>query len=400
MPSFTFARGNASKLLSLPLYALGRLASVLVRRSDSLWVFACGSGIGEGSLELYRFTKDANPSLRLVWLTRDRAELARARDLGLTAATRSSWQGFRLTLRAGVLVLTHGLGDVNRFGTHGAFIVQLWHGIPLKKIQLDSPVTFRGFAPALMLRLYRRSTSAISLMPAASEVAAERLRSAFGLAENRVVVTGDPRDDVLFQDALKARELLATSVGDLGRDHIVLYAPTWRDGDPDPCIPTAPQWKAIAAHLERTSQLLVVRPHPHSVGDYLCGADVSPRIRLLSASAQDDINPVLPAIDTLITDYSSIAFDFALLGRPIVFLAPDAESYARTRGLYEPYKKFSGGSDVASWEGVLALLVDPHALSRLAAHAVKLAQTHHHFRDGRNTERLYEQLLTRVKGQA
>lgn len=400
VPSFTFARGNASKLLSLPLYAFGRLASLLVRRSDSLWVFACGSGIGEGSLELYRFAKDADPSLRLVWLARNRAELAQARDLGLTAAIRSSWRGFRLTLRAGVIVLTHGLGDANRFGTHGAFIVQLWHGIPLKKIQLDSPATFRGFAPSLMRKLYGRSTAAISLLPAASEVSAKRLRSAFGVPEARVVVTGDPRDDVLFHDAHDARALLADTIGDLGTDRVVLYAPTWRDGDVDPSVPTAAEWKAIAAHLESTSQILVVRPHPHSVGDYRSGEDVSPRIRMLPASAQNDINPVLPAVDTLITDYSSTAFDFALLGRPIVFLAPDAETYARTRGLYEPYEKFSGGSHVATWDAVLKTLDDPPALSRLAEHAVKLAHTHHRFRDGRNTQRLFEELHTRVKGQA
>lgn len=400
VPSFTFARGNASKLLSLPLYALGRIASLLVRRSSSLWVFACGSGIGEGALELYRVAGGADPSLRLVWLTRNRTELMEARRLGLTAATRSSWRGFRLTLRAGVIVLTHGMGDANRFATHGAFIVQLWHGIPLKKIQLDSPATFRGFAPRLMRRLYRRSTSAIALMPAASDVAAERLRSAFGLAHDRVVVTGDPRDDVVFHDALEARQLLARSIGDFGSDRVVLYAPTWRDGDPDPSIPSGAEWKSIATYLERTSQLLVVRPHPHSVGDYHVGAEVSRNIRLLPATVQNDINPVLPAVDILITDFSSTAFDFALLGRPIVFLAPDAQYYARTRGLYEPYEKFSGASEADSWDAVLDLLADPHALSRSAEHAVKLAQTHHRFQDGQNTQRFYEQLHTRLKGQA
>lgn len=384
----------------MPLYAFGRLASLFVRRNDSLWVFACGSGIGEGALELYRFVKDTDPSIRLVWLTRNDVELTHARRLGLTAATRTSWRGFRLTLRARVLVLTHGMGDANRFATHGAFIVQLWHGIPLKKIQLDSPATFRGFAPALMRRLYRRSTSAIDLMPAASEVAAERLRSAFGLPVDRVVVTGDPRDDVVFDDPREAKELLSTSIGDIGSDRVVLYAPTWRDGEVDPSVPTSAEWDAIAAHLDTTSQLLVVRPHPHSVGDYRAGEQVSPRIRMLPASAQNDINPVLPAVDILITDFSSTAFDFALLGRPIVFLAPDAHTYARTRGLYEPYEKFSGSTHVATWDAVLAVLEDPHALSQLATHAVKLAQTHHQFHDGRNTERLYEQLLTRVKGQA
>lgn len=393
-------------LLSLPLYALGRLASVFVRRRDRLWVFACGSGLGEGALALYLHARAADPALRLVWLARDRDELARARELGLTAVLRSGWRGFRMTLRAGVIAVTHGLGDANRFGTHGAFIVQLWHGIPLKKIQLDSPVTFRGALPTRMLRaLYRRNTSAIGLVPAASEVSAVRLRSAFGLPDSRVVVTGDPRDDVVLGSAEEARALLARRIGDYRAGanslaRVILFAPTWRDGEVDPVIPSAEDWKSIAAFLEAIDSVLVLRPHPHGVGDYRAGLAVSTRIRMLPADVQNDINPALPAVDVLVTDYSSIAFDFALLGRPIAFLAPDAQEYAAARGLYEPYREFSGGSEVASWAELLPLLADPAALERLAEHAVHLAATHHEYREGRNTERVYAELLTRLGGQA
>lgn len=408
VPSFTFARGNATKLLSSPLYALGRLASVFIRRRDALWVFACGSGLGEGSLALYRMADAADPSLRLVWIARDREELARARALGLTSVLRSSWRGFRMTLRARVIVVTHGLGDVNRFGTHGAFILQLWHGIPLKRIQLDSPVTFggSGLVSRMLRALYRRNSAAIDLVPAASESSAGRLRTAFGLPADRVVVTGDPRDDAVLGSREAARELLERGVGGLGGDEVILFAPTWRDGEADPVVPTDAEWSSIAENLEATARVLVLRPHPHSVGDYRPGPAASNRIRMLSATVQNDINPVLPAVDILVTDYSSIAFDFALLGRPIAFLAPDAREYARTRGLYEPYREFSGGSEVESWAELLSLLATPAsgsrplALERLAAHAVHLAATHHEYRDGRNTERVYEVLRTRLGGQA
>ncbi len=383
----------------MPLYALGRLASAFVRREDDRWVFASGSGLGEGALALHDHARSADGSLRLAWIARDRAELSAARARGMTAVLRSSRRGLRATLRARVIVVTHGLGDANRFGTHGAVIVQLWHGIPLKKIQLDSPVTFRG-GPSRMLRgLYRRNSSAIALVPAASEVSAARLRSAFGLPADRVVVTGDPRDDVVLAPPGRARTLLVNGIGDYGDDRVVLFAPTWRDGDPDPSIPTAAEWQSIAAHLEESSSVLVLRPHPHSVGDYRGGPAVSPRIRMLPAATQNDINPVLAAVDALVTDYSSIAFDFALLGRPIVFLAPDAQEYAATRGLYEPYATFTGGSEVTTWAAVLGLLDDPAALDRLAGHAVHLAATHHEYRDGANTARVYEELLTRLGGQ-
>lgn len=399
MPSFTFARGNATRLLSLPLYALGRVASAYTLREDDRWVFASGSGLGEGALALHDFARSADPTLRLAWIARDRAELDAARERGMTAVLRSSWRGLRTTLRARVVVVTHGLGDANRFGMHGAYIVQLWHGIPLKKIQLDSPVTFRG-GPSRMLRaLYRRNSSAIAFVPAASEVSAARLRTAFGLPADRVVVTGDPRDDVVFAPPGPARALLAHGIGDCGDNRVILFAPTWRDGDPDPTIPSPAEWERIAAFLDATASVLVLRPHPHSVGDYRGGPAASTRIRMLAAGTQNDINPVLPAVDVLVTDFSSIAFDFALLGRPIVFLAPDAQDYAATRGLYEPYTTVTGGSEVTTWDGALGLLGDPAALERLAGHAVHLAATHHEYRDGANTARVYEELLTRLGGQ-
>jgi len=142
MASFTFGAGNARKVLRLPLYALGALATLLVPRTPRLWVFGSGIGVGEGALPLYRAARQALPdSVRLVWLAGSSAELTAAIAAGLDAERRSGWRGFRLTLRARVLVVTHGFGDVNRYATRGGFVVQLWHGIPLKRLHLDSDAT-------------------------------------------------------------------------------------------------------------------------------------------------------------------------------------------------------------------------------------------------------------------
>jgi CDP-glycerol glycerophosphotransferase (TagB/SpsB family) len=405
---FTFARGNAKKLLSAPLYALGGIASLVVPRRRGSWVFACGSGLGEGSLALALHAAHEDPALAITWLARDADELRRAHALGLPSVLRSSWAGFGRTLRAELVAVTHGLGDANRFGTRGAFIVQLWHGIPLKRIQLDSPVTFGG--PAVLRRvlrgLYRRNAASIRMLPAASEYSAARLRTAFGLPENRVIVTGDPRDDVLLAGSEEsrraaARELLARTLGELGDSRLLLYAPTWRDGEADPGVPSAVEWQALARYLEATDSLLVLRPHPHSVGAYDGGPAASPRIRMLTAAAQNDVTPALPAIDLLITDYSSIAYDFALTGRPIAYLAPDVERYVATRGLYEPYEKFSGGTAVASWAALLKLLArlddDPQTRRRFELHSERLALECHSFRDGASTARVYSEILARLR---
>ncbi|MCU1558894.1 MAG: glycosyl/glycerophosphate transferase [Microbacteriaceae bacterium] len=417
MPGFNFASGNAKKLLSLPLYAVGALASLIVPRTNQQWVFGCGSGIGEGALELFRFARAANPLLGLTWLARDANELAEATALQIPAVLKSSRRGLWLTLRARVVVVTHGFGDVNRYGINGAFVVQLWHGIPLKLIQLDSPVTISsGMLSRLPLvgnilrRAYKRAYRGIDLVPAASQLAADRLQTAFGLGSDRVVVTGDPRDDVLSlgtpeQRSVTARALLFERLR-LDADvhsRVLLYSPTWRDGAPDPGAPSLGEWARIGAYLEGSDSLLVVRPHPHGVGDYAPGFGISDRIVLLSAGMQSDVTPLLPAADVLITDYSSIAFDFSLTGRPILFLAPDEDAYAASRGLYEPYREFSGGREVRSWSNLLDQLTrydsDPEWAAQVRAHSDLMSERHFAYRDGRNVERVYGEILMRLEAQ-
>ncbi|CAN5172998.1 hypothetical protein BH11ACT3_BH11ACT3_01770 [soil metagenome] len=408
MASFTFGAGNARKVLRLPLYALGAMTTLVVPRTPRLWVFGSGIGPGEGALPLYRLArKRVDPAVRLVWLATTDAELAFARSLGLDAERKSSWRGFRLTVRARVLVVTHGFGDVNRYGTRGGFVAQLWHGIPLKKLHLDSPAAMRvSFLPnhrlvrGVVSRAYRFAGRGISLFPVASKRVAPRIVSAFGVRPDRVVVTGDPRDDVLLADTPASRRATALAViepvvtGGSAARHRILYAPTWRDGAADPLAPDPATWDAIAAWLERTDSVLLVRTHPLGKGDYATGPLRSDRIHLFGADLLADVMPALPAIDALITDYSSMAFDYSLVGGPIVFLAPDVEAYAKSRGLYEPYRDFSGGRNVTSWEHALGVL-DERGFAG-GAHEQWLRDENFDLLDGRATERVLAEIQTRT----
>ncbi|WP_157156662.1 CDP-glycerol glycerophosphotransferase family protein [Diaminobutyricimonas sp. LJ205] len=408
MSRFTFASGNAAKLLSVPLYVAGAIATRFVRRRNDLWVFGSGSGVGEGSLALLQTVRRQQPDLRIAWLARDESDLARARELGIRAVLKDSWRGFRLTLRARVIVVTHGFGDANRFAVRGGFIVQLWHGIPLKRIQLDAPTTFAAPGPlrGLLRRLYRRTAQNIDLVTAAGAPSAERLRTAFGVPEDRIAITGDPRDDLLSRGSSGERRatadtLLHSLLQLAGSPRVIMFAPTWRDGNPDPGLPSDTEWQRIGEWLENTRSVLVVRPHPHSVGDYEGGPTHSRRILLLDATALRDITPVLPAVDALITDYSSIAFDYALTGGPIYFLAADVAEYGANRGLYEPYERFSGGREVHTWPALLEVIdradTDPTLGRAIRAHSDDLRRRFHAYADGRNSHRVYTQILERLK---
>jgi len=414
MARFTFAAGNAGKVLRLPLYGLGAVAALLVPRSDRVWVFGSGTGPGEGALPMYRMARARlGPRHRLVWLAGGRAEARQARALGLRTRLRHSPRGLWATLRARVAFVTHGFGDVNRFGVGNALVVQLWHGIPLKRLHLDSPEALRlGPLPdharvrQVMAEAYRRAGRRIGLFPVASALVADRIMSAFGISDDRVAVTGDPRDDVLFEAepgrTAAARARIEEAIGPLPPfSRVVLYAPTWRDGRPDPGAPTDEEWDAIAAWAERNDAVLLLRAHPLGAGDYAAGPARSAQIRELPPRLLRDLTPALPAIDVLVTDYSSVAFDFSLMERPTVFLAPDVEDYAKRRGLYGGYREFSGGRGLSGWAQVLEQLdrlVDPLSPESRAAlaHARWLRDEHVDPVGGGAAGRLFNEVLWRL----
>lgn len=411
--SFSFGAGNAAKLLRAPLYLLGRLVTLVVRRGRR-WVFGCGAGIGDGPLALWRVA--AAEGVDAVWLVRSDAEERAAAEAGIPTLRRDSLRGFWATARARVLVVAYGLGDVNPYAVSGAFVVQLWHGIPLKRIGLDSPETLRSPIPVaagaisrLLGLLYRASQRRIDVLPAASHLVRGRLESAFGLPGDRVVVTGEPRVDPLSAGTAaerrdRARAALRAAAGPLeDTTPVVLYAPTWRDGAPDPAVPTAADWERVRDALERHDAVLLVRSHRLGAGEYV-PPFATDRVRALGSDVLGDITAALPGVDVLVTDYSSLAYDAGLVPLPVLFLAPDEDDYAARRGFYGTYADVAGPDPSRTWPQLLAqldaVLADPRARAERVARSEALSARVHAYRDGRNTRRLYDIVRARLDGRS
>lgn len=409
MASFSFGAGNAAKLARIPLYAAGRLATLLIPRGNR-WVFGCGAGVADGALELWDEAR--RRGVDAVWVASSDEEERDARRRGMPVVRRGTWRGFWATARARVAVVTHGFGDVDPFGVTGAFVVQLWHGIPLKRIGLDAPEMVRSaFLPdsawirRIIAALYRLSAQRISLIPAASHLVRGRLESAFGIGDDRVVVTGEPRVDVLSRGSADERteraERILQSVQPAagGGRRVVLYAPTWRDGDADPGVPTAEEWREIAAVLERADAVLAIRSHRLGEGAYDPPFETD-RVVDLGAERIADIAPVLPAITALVTDYSSLVYDSALVPVPVLFLAPDVAEYALRRGFYGSYADVAGDDVPRTWSDLVppleAVLTDADERARRIAHAAQMSASTHAFRDGHSTVRVMRAILART----
>lgn len=403
---FTFAKGNAAKLAAVPRYATGGLRTRFRNRDAHLWAFGSAFGLADGALALLRAARRLDPSLRLVWLVGNEQQARRARSLGIEWAAKDSRDGFEVTATARVVTITHGFGDVNRYAVGGATIAQLWHGSPLKKLHADSPAALSlgplsrvPTAGGLMRRAYRMGTRRISLLPVAADEFVPSMCSAFDLTPQQVRVLGEPRTDVLFRGSpagrrAAARELLERAVPGLAGRRAILYAPTWRDGEPDPGVPTERQWRRIDSWCAGTDSVLLIRPHPLGVGSY---THASRHVHLIPPSLLPESMPLLWGVDALVTDYSSVLFDFAVTGGPMVFLAPDLEHYGATRGLYLDYAQVTGGRWQQNWDGVLDALerLDNNTAvkDRALAHTAKVAALAHRHTDGRSAKRVAGYLL-------
>ncbi|MGJ0204888.1 CDP-glycerol glycerophosphotransferase family protein [Leucobacter sp. gxy201] len=393
------------KLFSLLGYLLAFVCAVFVPRREGRWAFGSWIGVGEGALAVARELRDSDPDAQITWIVADEAEAERAAAEGFATAVRSSWAGFVATITARQIVITHGYRDVNRFGIAGASITHLGHGAPIKNLHhhIGAMTDGPGFMKSVLRRVYRIGAERVSLYVAGSVTVAERLREANRVAPGRVSALGDPRDDVLCAQArhphlaaaarAEVRRLLGLAEEriDPGErpESLVLYAPTWRDGEADPAVPTAEEAELIRAGLAALGARLVIRSHPMGSGAYdaVFGASAeASRVHALPAKIAPDITPLLGAFDAVITDYSSIAIDYALLGRPIIWFAPDLAHYSATRGLYEPLEVTAAGRVLDSWSATsdrLGEVLRPGVAARDAASEARaLAARFHAYPDG------------------
>lgn len=386
MPSaFDFATANTKRLITLPFYLVASAVALVSPRSRRLWVFGRQVGIGEAPLTLLLEARRRPTPLRLVWLASRTDDLEVARSLGIEAYPKNSARATWLTMRAGVTVVAYGLGDVVRYCAPGSFIVYTGHGPAVKHIHLDAPGGARVKAGLLtsagqvvFRTAFWSAGRLIKMVPAASQTVAAHFTSAWRWKDgNRVVVTGDPRCDVLLGDPednrRTARATLGRALGETGLpSRLVIWAPTWRDEQPTPRGPWHGEQERLRRLLQALDAWFVVRAHPFK-DDLEDSLDVPPRVKFLSPSRLTDLNTTLSAFDVLITDYSGVAVDYALLNRPQIFYAPDLLEYQRSRGLYEPYATFTGGLWHESWSSVLTEL--ERVLSDAAAHSENVDRT-------------------------
>ncbi len=416
---------EALRLLGALTLRLPRLLwhalSALFPRNRRIWVFFCWDGkrFSDNAKWLFLHCARNGPSgVVPVLLTRSPSVLRQVRAAGLRGHRPKTLRGVWWRLRAGIYVLDNAVGDHLFWGSARAVRVNLWHGIPLKKIgrDIDSPghVNTQGFRGSLLQRARFRlehpwDAVRYDMMISTSSLVAERFSRAFSVPRDRIPVTGFPRNDVLLQGSFTPgpwdEAVHRTAEGFLRQGRrLVLYLPTFRDqagaGDEIPI-----DVLELSRRMEAWNAIWVFKPHtwdPRTLG----GSARAPQ-GLWILGPRDDVYPVLRHAHVLVTDYSSVYFDFLLLDRPIVFYAYDLREYAdEGRGLYERYEDAVPGPVARRFadllrEVELALERPEVHLARWARRREAVRRACHRYRDARASARVSREILrrfVRVKG--
>lgn len=218
--------------------------------------------------------------------------------------------------------------------------LQTWHGTPLKKLAHDIIVpegtTFYRSEMSVeeMRSTYDNDVSKYNYMISPSAFTTEVFQSAFAINKERLIETGYPRNDILSNYCDNDIEMIKAKLNLPMDKKIILYAPTWRDNSYNLKGYTFKLEVDFKKWQEELSDdyIVVFKPHYLIVNDFDLG-EVKDFVYYIDP--KEDISTLYLIADVLVTDYSSVFFDYAILKRPIYFYMYDLDSYRdELRGFY------------------------------------------------------------------
>ncbi len=348
---------SVGSLVGLPFRLLGGF----VERDSTLVAMSGTGGRFTGNVRYLFLALADDDVLECVWISPDRHQRDEIRAMGHRAELRWSPTGVLVCLRAGWYVYSSYLSDINYWTSKGARTLNLWHGVGIKAIEyaittgpLQRVYSSPRWSP-IRLAFIDRFTPPDYLLSTSPFVTERCFASAFRIPPERCLEFGYPRTDHFFDDDSRrvARDALTLPEG---TGEVIGYFPTWRDQGNDFISDSGLSFDDLNDALRRGNRFLIFKAHPNF-------ANVSPRdrtwsnIRVLDVSA--DLNLLLPACDAIITDYSSVAYDFVLLERPVIFFVPDYDQYVSNRNSNFSFDDMAVGPIVRECDELYEMLAAP-----------------------------------------
>lgn len=331
------------------LYAL----SFLFPRSRNIWLFDewDGKRFADNARYLYLYVQKEQPSVRGIWLSRSKELVAEMKQEGLPAYYAYSLPGLWYTLRAKVVIF-ESTPSMFYWFLGGIVKINLWHGLPIKKIVYDSAQTKVHnwvYTATGLRRLYHiffqpHKIAVGDYVLAQSPAWREFFASAFRVPVSNVIVENQPRNEMFLMDevlTLESERPLIEKIIELRRTRkVVSYLPTFRDGSANPLAKSGIDYDELNEVLARHNLHLFIKLHhekrPEGMKESYSNIDF--------VAADYSAMLLLRESDALLTDYSSVYMEFLVTDRPVLFYCFDLDEYVgKMREMYFDYEDITPG---------------------------------------------------------
>lgn len=339
------------------------------KRNPKLWIFGewYGTKANDNSCFLANYIAEhyqKNLQLKLVWIANADANL-HLLNKGIEVVQRDSDESKQLLLQAGVLIVNEEIMDINSSKMNyasGAVTVNLWHGVPWKRIFNDQYINEKKAFIKLRTGLNAWINNCTYWLSPSSDMKEILVRANFVKTDN-VITAGYPRN-IFFYDKDKLSQLRSQVLRQIGADFsakIIAYMPTFRDaGDEVFSFDSLATDKDFVAWLKANNIYIIQKAHFVNQTKYnLSGINEDEHTRRIINDNDIAAFELMGASDMLVTDYSSCFFDYLILDRPIVHFIYDYDKYVnQDRGVYYTAEEVCCGDAVKNTTDLKKALAD------------------------------------------
>lgn len=379
-------------LASLPKSFVFFLFSI-VPRSKTVWIFSAWEGkkFLDNPKYLFLYCLKNNPKdISLFWIAKDKSLVQTMSKMGLPVLYAYSLKGVWTQLRAAVVIFTHSVEweFLPYLIGRSAKKIQVWHGLPIKKIGYDDELSGNlRIKMRILSFLIPYLSDRCDLVIASSETDKRIFESAFNVKPENICITGLPRTDLLAKKP---------GISEPNQKKKIIYLPTLRGEVGSEFLlfqETAFPFQDFNLLMEELGAEFYIKLHPVQKFSKEDLETVKRYPNLIPFFNEEDIYEQLADFDVLINDFSGVYFDFLITGKPIIMAPLLMVDYVNNdRKLYYSYQDVCPDEPCYTWPVIVnrlrEVLGKPAPSARYLAHQKKF----HRFLDGKSCERVVSEI--------
>ncbi len=334
---------NIKKIFKVLIYYISCLS--IRNKRKVIYGAWFGNKFADNSKYLYRMAiKDKE--LRNIWITKSEKVYKEMKEFGYEVYMSKSLKAIFHQLTAGIYFTCTGKEDVDYYLLGSAKHVELWHGVPLKKIMYDDKYNQSIDTRESQLKtVLKNRMKQKEYVIATSKKIKEIYINAFRLESERILNLGQPRNDVFFNDDIEDINFSK----EFKNKKVILYMPTHRnEGKTRLKITEIMDLPKLNKICKENDYIFLIKKHYYHI-DEEENIDQYENIIDITKEIYDS-QLLLKYAEILITDYSSCYIDYLLLNRPIIFYNFDYKNYIMNdREMYFEYSKVTPGEKVINY---------------------------------------------------